>query len=109
MVDLPILLQVHLFDAASLLHSFGPWLLAGVAVVIFIESGVLFPFLPGDSRVGTERSVSFVRALISSKTCSVSTERCSVFAFVYAFSACRCARTSADDSDAACSSPVPAS
>lgn len=31
------------------LEGLGPWMLAGVAVVIFIESGVLFPFLPGDS------------------------------------------------------------
>jgi membrane-associated protein len=31
------------------LEALGPWMLLGVAVVIFIESGVLFPFLPGDS------------------------------------------------------------
>ena len=33
----------NLMDAGSLLHSFGPYILLGVAVVIFIESGVLFP------------------------------------------------------------------
>lgn len=33
----------------SLLQGMGPWMLLGIAVVIFIESGVLFPFLPGDS------------------------------------------------------------
>ncbi|MDO5031572.1 DedA family protein [Corynebacterium sp.] len=36
-------------DAGTLLASFGPWVLVGTAVVVFIESGVLFPFLPGDS------------------------------------------------------------
>ncbi|TGY32921.1 DedA family protein [Microbacterium laevaniformans] len=40
-------------DAASILHAFGPWVLVGVAVIIFIESGVLFPFLPGDSLLVT--------------------------------------------------------
>ncbi|GAA4489100.1 DedA family protein [Microbacterium panaciterrae] len=40
-------------DAASMLHAFGPWVLAGVALLIFIESGVLFPFLPGDSLLVT--------------------------------------------------------
>ncbi|MEH0108191.1 VTT domain-containing protein [Tersicoccus sp. MR15.9] len=40
-------------DAGSLLQGFGPWVLVGVAVVIFIESGVLFPFLPGDSLLVT--------------------------------------------------------
>ncbi|MDO5719594.1 MAG: DedA family protein [Actinomycetaceae bacterium] len=29
----------------------GPWVLLGVAAIVFIESGVLFPVLPGDSLV----------------------------------------------------------
>ncbi|WNM24424.1 DedA family protein [Demequina capsici] len=40
-------------DTGTLLHSFGPWVLVGIAVMIFIESGVLFPFLPGDSLLVT--------------------------------------------------------
>ncbi|WP_066910564.1 DedA family protein [Millisia brevis] len=40
-------------DPTALLHSFGSWALAGIAVVVFIESGVLFPFLPGDSLLVT--------------------------------------------------------
>lgn len=40
---------IPLFDASTWLHAFGPWVLVGIAVVVFIESGVLFPFLPGDS------------------------------------------------------------
>ncbi|QAY70932.1 DedA family protein [Xylanimonas protaetiae] len=42
-----------LLDPAGLLHSWGAWALLGVAVVVFIESGVLFPFLPGDSLLVT--------------------------------------------------------
>jgi membrane-associated protein len=41
--------SIPLLDASSWLHAFGPWVLVGIAVVVFIESGVLFPFLPGDS------------------------------------------------------------
>lgn len=40
---------IPLLDASTWLHAFGPWVLLGIAVVVFIESGVLFPFLPGDS------------------------------------------------------------
>lgn len=32
-----------------MLENAGPWVLGVLALVIFIESGVLFPFLPGDS------------------------------------------------------------
>lgn len=40
-------------DAATLLNAFGPWVIAGLGIVVFIESGVLFPFLPGDSLLVT--------------------------------------------------------
>lgn len=34
-----------------LLLAMGKWVLAGVGIIVFIESGVLFPVLPGDSLV----------------------------------------------------------
>ena len=40
-------------DPAALLQGLGPATLAVVALIIFIESGVLFPFLPGDSLLFT--------------------------------------------------------
>ncbi|MFT3942978.1 MAG: VTT domain-containing protein [Ancrocorticia sp.] len=43
----------NLLNAEALLESFGPWALAGIGIVVFIESGVLFPFLPGDSLLVT--------------------------------------------------------
>jgi membrane-associated protein len=36
-------------DPMTLLGYFGAWALVGLLVVIFVESGVLFPVLPGDS------------------------------------------------------------
>jgi membrane-associated protein len=36
-------------DPLTLLGYFGTWALLGLLVVIFIESGVLFPVLPGDT------------------------------------------------------------
>ena len=40
-------------DPVNLLNSFGTWVLAGLLLVIFIESGLLFPLLPGDSLLFT--------------------------------------------------------
>lgn len=40
-------------DPVNLLNSFGTWVLAGLLVVVFIESGLLFPLLPGDSLLFT--------------------------------------------------------
>ena len=40
-------------DPEQLLQQLGPWALAGMTVIVFIESGLLFPFLPGDSLLFT--------------------------------------------------------
>ena len=46
-------LSLNPLDPDTLLQAFGPWALLGIAVIVFIESGVLFPFLPGDSLIVT--------------------------------------------------------
>lgn len=40
-------------NADSLIASFGGYALIGICLVIFIETGLLFPFLPGDSLLFT--------------------------------------------------------
>ena len=42
-----------LLDPASLLAGLGPAALGVIALMVFIESGVFFPFLPGDSLLFT--------------------------------------------------------
>ena len=42
-----------ILDPQSLLAALGPYALVGLSIVIFIESGLLFPFLPGDSLLVT--------------------------------------------------------
>jgi membrane-associated protein len=49
---------MHLLDPAAILSSFGPFALLGIALLVFIESGVLFPFLPGDSLLLTAAILS---------------------------------------------------
>lgn len=38
-------------DPTELLIAMGPWVLLGVAVIVLVESGILFPVLPGDSLI----------------------------------------------------------
>lgn len=38
-----------LLDPSALLTGAGPWVLVVIVGIIFIETGLLFPFLPGDS------------------------------------------------------------
>lgn len=40
-------------QADRLIESFGTYALIGICIVVFIESGLLFPFLPGDSLLFT--------------------------------------------------------
>ena len=42
-----------IFDPQAFLTGLGPAVLIGVAIMVFVESGVLFPFLPGDSLLFT--------------------------------------------------------
>jgi membrane-associated protein len=46
------------FDITPLLSGAGPWLLVIVAVIVFIETGLLFPFLPGDTLLFTAALVA---------------------------------------------------
>jgi len=40
-------------DPESLLEAMGPWVLWGTLLIVLIESGVLFPVLPGESLLFT--------------------------------------------------------
>jgi membrane-associated protein len=42
-----------IFDPQSFLTGLGPAVLIGLVIMVFIESGLLFPFLPGDSLLFT--------------------------------------------------------
>ncbi|MEN0130467.1 MAG: VTT domain-containing protein [Brevundimonas sp.] len=59
---LPALGPVHasiaeFLNAGTLIDKFGTWVLLGIMVVIFVEVGLLFPILPGDSLLFTAGAV----------------------------------------------------
>jgi membrane-associated protein len=49
MTSTSLALMPDFMDPIKLIAYFGTWALLGVLVIIFVESGVLFPILPGDS------------------------------------------------------------
>jgi len=52
-VTTDLALMPGFLDPVNLLNSFGTWMLVGLLAVVFIESGLLFPLLPGDSLLFT--------------------------------------------------------
>lgn len=50
-LTLPVL--AGFLDLHALLHGWGGQALLGIALIVFVESGLLFPFLPGDSLLFT--------------------------------------------------------
>lgn len=57
-------LMPDFLDPMTLLGYFGTWALVGLLVVVFVESGVLFPILPGDSLL-------FVAGMLAAGTAAV--------------------------------------
>ena len=60
-------LMPDFLDPMKLLGYFGTWALVGLLVVIFVESGLLFPVLPGDSLL-------FVGGMLAAGTAAIAKE-----------------------------------
>jgi membrane-associated protein len=60
-------LMPDFLDPMTLLGYFGTWALVGMLVVIFVESGLLFPILPGDSLL-------FVAGMLAAGTAAIAEE-----------------------------------
>lgn len=72
-------------NADHLISSFGTWALVGIAVVVFIETGLLFPFLPGDSLLFT------AGALVAQGTLNLNIWWLTLIMFAAAFAGDQCA------------------
>ncbi len=60
-------LMPDFLDPINLLGYFGTWALVGLLLVVFVESGVLFPVLPGDSLL-------FVAGMLAAGTAAAAQE-----------------------------------
>ncbi len=67
MTSTTLALMPEFLDPINLLGYFGTWALIGLLAVIFIESGVLFPVLPGDSLL-------FVAGMLAAGTAAAAPE-----------------------------------
>ncbi|GAA1000459.1 VTT domain-containing protein [Subtercola frigoramans] len=47
-----------ILDPTALLEGAGPWVMVAIMAIVFIETGLLFPFLPGDTLVFTAALLS---------------------------------------------------
>ncbi|GAB09764.1 hypothetical protein GOARA_046_00330 [Gordonia araii NBRC 100433] len=63
-----VALMPDFLDPIHLINSFGTWALIGLLVVIFVESGVLFPVLPGDSLL-------FVAGMLSTASAAAAADK----------------------------------
>jgi hypothetical protein len=63
MTTTTLALMPDFLDPVTLIGYFGTWALVGLLVVVFIESGVLFPVLPGDTIEYHMRSIGRRKAM----------------------------------------------
>ncbi|BBZ35576.1 DedA family protein [Mycolicibacterium confluentis] len=67
MTSTTLALMPDFLDPINLINSFGTLALLGILVVVFVESGVLFPVLPGDSLL-------FVAGMLAAGSAAAATE-----------------------------------
>ncbi|CAJ1585914.1 DedA family protein [[Mycobacterium] wendilense] len=67
MTSTTLALMPDFMDPITLIGYFGTWALLGLLLVVFVESGVLFPILPGDSLL-------FVAGMLAAGTASAGAE-----------------------------------
>jgi membrane-associated protein len=67
MTSTTLALMPDFLDPINLIGYFGTWALLGLLLVVFIESGVLFPVLPGDSLL-------FVAGMLAAGSAAAATE-----------------------------------